>query len=375
MDLRKRSAPRPTTKQKALHVASSLFQLHSPSSVARTPRSKLALRGAKMAATNSKFMFSRYTGSRETRAKAARSLINDTIPSILRSHPRSLRGVEATERIVCPPRVPCDAPDPDPEQEQAPPGPSLTIVVGDVIQAAAKLHAHNLKLPPHKRPRIAVLNMASPLRPGGGFLTGAGAQEESICRRTTLYPSLREEFYRLPEVGGLYTADALVFKLDDGTDPMKLDSKKEWFSVDVVTASMLRHPDVEGEGDERRYTSDADREAVLERMRAVMRMLKSKDVGQVVLGAWGCGAHGNPVGEVATAWRRVLLGKVDKEGVRKNRDSGKKGLPDESECWRGMDVVFAIKDDKMAMAFGRAFGPKLLEYGISYPYEGDEAWS
>jgi len=38
--------------------------------------------------------------------------------------------------------------------------------------------------------------MASPLRPGGGVLTGATSQEEFLCARTTLYPSLREKFYR-----------------------------------------------------------------------------------------------------------------------------------------------------------------------------------
>lgn len=32
--------------------------------------------------------------------------------------------------------------------------------------------------------------MASELRPGGGFLTGANSQEESLCMRKTLYASL-----------------------------------------------------------------------------------------------------------------------------------------------------------------------------------------
>ncbi|EEB95112.1 hypothetical protein MPER_05972 [Moniliophthora perniciosa FA553] len=38
--------------------------------------------------------------------------------------------------------------------------------------------------------KIGVLNFASAKKPGGGFLTGAQAQEESIARSSTLYPSL-----------------------------------------------------------------------------------------------------------------------------------------------------------------------------------------
>ncbi|SPO06316.1 uncharacterized protein DNG_09005 [Cephalotrichum gorgonifer] len=313
---------------------------------------------------NLKFLFTEYTGDRDTRAKAAKSIINNAIPTILRSNPRARKGIEAVERIVDPPPVPL------PDVATSDRG-RITIVVGDVIQMAAILHANGMKLPPRRRPRIAILNMASPLRPGGGVLTGAGSQEESICRRTTLYPSLREEFYRLPEIGGVYTPAVLVFRLDDGNDPAKLDDKKEWFFVDVVTAAMLRLPDVEGEGDAARYARDADREAATRKMTAVMRMLKAKGVDKVVLGAWGCGAYGNPVGEIARAWRRVLLGRVDEDGVQKERGKGK-GTADESECWREMEVVFAIKDKKMTVAFTRAFGSKLLEYGLPGPYDMEE---
>lgn len=183
---------------------------------------------------------------------------------------------------------------------------------------------------------------------------------------------MREEFYRLPEVGGVYTTDVLVFNLDDGTDPTKLGDKKEWFLVGVFMAAMLRLPDAEGRGDEKRYTFEADRDPVLNKMRAVMRILgEKKGVDQVVFAALGCSAYGNPVGEIARAWRRAFLVRVDKEGASTDRRRRKSG-PGENKRWRRMDVVFAIKDDKMAMAFERAFGPDLLEQGIPYPHEGDE---
>ncbi|KAJ9136992.1 hypothetical protein NKR19_g8347, partial [Coniochaeta hoffmannii] len=189
-------------------------------------------------------------------------------------------------------------------------------------------------------------------------LTGAASQEEHLCARTTLYPSLREEFYRLPEVGGVYTPDVLVFRhWDDSASELP---KSERFYVDVVSAGMLRFPDLEedGDGEERKYAEEKDREMVVRKMRGVMRMVRGKGVDKVVLGAWGCGAYGNPVGEVAGAWRRVLL--------------GKKGTGAGSESWAGLEVVFAIRDGRMAKRFAAAFGEGMEVEGVVSDVEESE---
>lgn len=83
---------------------------------------------------------------------------------------------------------------------------------------------------------------------------------------------------------------------------------------------------------------------------------------KLVLGAWGCGAYGNPVGEIARAWARVLC-------VRGGRNGGCRG---EGEGWDGLEVVFAIKDCRMAVAFAREFGGGLTVHGISDDDEDEE---
>lgn len=285
---------------------------------------------------------------RDARAKKAKATINKLIPSLLSAHPRARRGMAASELIVAPlaatrpsgqsHRATGDA------ANEAARGPRLAIRVTDTLTAAHALLAG----PGNTTKKVAILNMASPLSPGGGFLNGATSQEEFLCMRTTLLPALRDEFYRLPEVGCVYTPDVLVFRCstkdeDDGV----LDKKDRWF-VDVVSAAMLRLPETEVDEQTGRsgYVHAQDRELVVEKARAVMRVVQAKGIARIVLGAWGCGAYGNPVCEVARAWRRVLLGEPKRGRTR--------------EGWDGIDeVVFAVRDDSMAEAFKTAFGDGL----------------
>ncbi|KAG5940417.1 hypothetical protein E4U59_002451 [Claviceps monticola] len=270
---------------------------------------------------------------RDARAKTAKTFINKTVPAVLKSSARARRGIESVQLVIDPLRFKEEpskkqaydtrkalhsekGPLPDHAEQQgsleekeerhapltskAPSPMSISIHACDTLEAASRIYFSSTSRSP---PRVAILNMASPLRPGGGVLTGATSQEESLCGRTTLYASLREEFYRLPDVGGLYTPDVLVLKSwDDGPVGGLLLAKNERFFIDVATCAMLRMPDVEGG----KYADPRDEELVVRKMRAVMRMVRGRGVMKLVLGAWGCGAYGNPVGEIARAWARVL---------------------------------------------------------------------
>lgn len=324
----------------------------------------------------------RNTQARNTRSKAAKDVIIREIPVILKSNARARRGVEAAELIVDPPPSPAPSKPTVVEQQQEAPTTSpsataitplrITLRMTDTLEAAYRLLTQPDQSTPHRHrpPRVAILNMASPLRPGGGVLSGAASQEEWLCARTTLYPSLKEEFYRLPEIGGIYTPDVLVFRRWDEAATQL--AKADQFFVDVVSAGMLRFPDLDGDdGEDKVYAEQKDRELVVSKMRAVMRILRSKAVEKVVLGAWGCGAYGNPVGEIAAAWSRVLLGRKPKG---KGPTGG--GTAVGSESWDGLEVVFAIKDAKMARIFAAAFGPGIeveeVESRDGYPNDSAE---
>lgn len=335
---------------------------------------------------------------RNARGKIARTIINNVIPTILKGNSRARRGVDAVQRISdpdplatpTPPRPNATsssaaAPHPNPtsgeEQPLENPGSAslpptsnppnnhvasaepgtgdaaslVVLMITDTLEAAAHIRSTHLTLPHRRQPRIAVLNMASPLRPGGGVLSGATSQEESLCRRTTLYPSLREEFYRLPEYGGIYSPDVLVFRLDDDM-PAKGSAQKDWFFVDVITAAMHRLPEVDEAGEQQQYARQSDREAAVKKMTAVMSMAISRGVDYLVLGAWGCGAYGNPVGEIARAWKKALLGSTSRRRAALASVGAADADAGASHIWGSVKIYFAIKDAKMADSFAESFG-------------------
>jgi uncharacterized protein (TIGR02452 family) len=239
---------------------------------------------------------------------------------------------------------------------------SIRIITTDTLTAAHMLanpslydsSATSSKPSNKKSSDVCILNMASPLRPGGGVLTGATSQEETLCTRTTLLPSLKESFYRLPEFGAIYTPDVLVFRSSGG----ELPASERWF-VDVISAGMLRFPELEGGEDEAKRLTRKDREAVEGKVRAVLRIAEKKGVKNLVLGAWGCGAYGNPVIDIAQAFKRVLSG-----------SPGKKSKKEESETWPNLEeVVFAISNRKLATNFAAEFGGMEVEAG---PGAGEE---
>ncbi len=171
----------------------------------------------------------------------------------------------------------------------------------------------------YKGMKTAVLNFASAVSPGGGVTGGSFAQEESLCRSSTLYPCLKTEYlwdnYYEPHRNGfdrrntddtIYTPDVIVFKQDE-LYPVALDDKY-WFPVNVITTAApdLKWPKYPGE---RGCVSLADDELTalhVKRAERILSVASGEGNEVVILGAFGCGAFHNPPRIVAEAFKKVI---------------------------------------------------------------------
>ncbi len=154
--------------------------------------------------------------------------------------------------------------------------------------------------------------MANAQHPGGGWLKGALAQEETLCYRTSLSSTLKKDFYPILKFGGIYSPSVVVIResLASGHALLDLQRPEELPVVSVVSVAAIRGPavvvddagDGEGQGEER-YEFDKDRDTMKEKMRVVLRIVAINGHRRVVLGALGCGAFRNPKAEVMRCWR------------------------------------------------------------------------
>jgi uncharacterized protein (TIGR02452 family) len=150
--------------------------------------------------------------------------------------------------------------------------------------------------------KIGLLNMASDVCPGGGVKKGSKAQEEDICRRTTLYPTLKPEWYHLKGAAMIYSEDVWIVKAGGKSDyarlrePVKLDG--------VLSVPAIRRPD-KTPTDE--YRHDADRRLMRTKIRMTLQTAAYHGLDVLVLGAHGLGVFRNPKREVAGMFADLLV--------------------------------------------------------------------
>ena len=171
--------------------------------------------------------------------------------------------------------------------------------------------------------RVAVLNFASPVNPGGGVKNGASAQEESLCRCTTLYDSLDQrrmwDAYYLPNRGSgdalatdacIWTPNVVVCKSDESI-PQRL-TQDDWFEVDMLTcaAPNLRGTTSNLDNPDASRTDGVPLTRIYEihkkRASHILTVAASLNVDSLVLGAFGCGAFRNDPYLVASAWEEPI---------------------------------------------------------------------
>ncbi|MFF8380617.1 TIGR02452 family protein [Streptomyces sp. NPDC015661] len=194
--------------------------------------------------------------------------------------------------------------------------PTLTVTPESSLAAARRMTTADTTRP------VAVLNFASARNPGGGYLNGAQAQEEALCRSSALHATLLRapDYYAhhraersergVPPAGGrgrdaFYTDRVIhsprvpVFRDDRGT-----------LLAEPFTVGFLTSP-APNAGVVRRQTPElAGRlPAVLaSRAERVLETAAAAGYRRLVLGAWGCGVFRNDPAEVAGTFKALLTG-------------------------------------------------------------------
>lgn len=151
---------------------------------------------------------------------------------------------------------------------------------------------------------VVILNFASARNQGGGFLSGAIAQEEDLCRASGLYACLKNKpvFYNenILKDDTLYT-DNVIYSPNV---PFFRDVYglflEDPFTLSVVSAPA---PNVRAmtEPDE-----EIVRNTIRNRAQKVLEIAAKHDHKTIVLGAWGCGAFGNDARMVAQTFMDLL---------------------------------------------------------------------
>ncbi len=161
-----------------------------------------------------------------------------------------------------------------------------------------------------KFPGAALLNFASYRHAGGGFITGAWAQEEAICHDSTLYNVLCkfESFYAENERSlnqSLYT-DRAIFS------PGIVFSRGRYQAeCNVITCAAPNFSAAKNH-----CVTEKENEAALrQRVDLVISIAEEQGCDTVILGAWGCGVFGQDPAVVARLFKERLAATTIKLAV------------------------------------------------------------
>lgn len=156
--------------------------------------------------------------------------------------------------------------------------------------------------------RALVLNFANAHHPGGGFLNGASAQEESLCRCSTLYASINSE-----------KASEMYDYNNENPDPFDSDYIliSPYVTVfrtgdceltrDNFNTAVLTMPAPNLNGLAKGVDKDKLHANMLYKIESMLAFAPREDYDVLILGAWGCGAFGHDAKDVAGYFKEALV--------------------------------------------------------------------
>ncbi|MFF3001234.1 TIGR02452 family protein [Kitasatospora sp. NPDC057940] len=152
---------------------------------------------------------------------------------------------------------------------------------------------------------VGVLNFASARNPGGGYLRGARAQEEDLCRSALLYTCLLEapDYYEAHRASTdlryshrVIVSPGVPVIRGRGGDLLARPYPVTFLTSPAPNAGQL----------ERRSAAVDVRGVLAERAVRVLAAAARHEVRTLVLGAWGCGVFRNDPAQVAEAFEGAL---------------------------------------------------------------------
>ena len=156
--------------------------------------------------------------------------------------------------------------------------------------------------------KTVVLNFASAKNPGGGFMGGASAQEESLARSSALYASLTKEttMYKFNKGNAsflysdymIYSPDVPFWMNDQG------EALDQPVSVNVITCpapnkgAILQH----------KRTEELNQlDGIFKiRIEKILALALKEKIECIILGAWGCGVFRNDPKDVAGFFQEII---------------------------------------------------------------------
>ncbi len=158
-----------------------------------------------------------------------------------------------------------------------------------------------------KEPKILVLNLASAFRPGGGSRTGATAQEEDLCRKTSLLVSLESDaakkFYDYNKtLNTKLNSDAVI--LSPFVDVIKDSGNKLLASPYPVSVITCAAPNI-SRGMEGKSQQEY-RKLLSRRIEGMLLVAAANGYRHLILGAFGCGVFGNDAAVVSDVFAEVI---------------------------------------------------------------------
>ncbi len=176
-------------------------------------------------------------------------------------------------------------------------------VINETTLAAARRCLEAMKT------KVLCLNFASAMNPGGGFLGGSQAQEESLARASGLYECLLQgwDYYEANRACNsslytdhfIYSPDVPVFRDDDD---QFLD---EPYLISFLTAPAVNRRAVENNEPQHLHQVDS---IMRRRINAVFAVAQRYRYQCLILGTWGCGVFQNNPQVIAALFAHQLMG-------------------------------------------------------------------